>query len=112
MTALGDANQQDQWDNLDDRLQRMWAGNIDPWAGPVDPAAYARWERKHRADVTSWRAQREQDACGCWMRDCAECMAKISDGQRPGEGHRLAWSLRLDAGLRQAKELAVRAVMP
>lgn len=86
MTALGDANQQDLWDTLDERLQKRWAGNLDPWAGPVDPRAQKRWEARHRADVTSWRAQREQDACGCWMADCDECLHRVGDGQRPTHG--------------------------
>jgi len=63
-------------------------GNLDPWAGPVDPAAVERWARKHRADVTSWRALREQPTCGCWMSDCADCMARVSNGERPAKGQR------------------------
>lgn len=86
MTTRQETPQQGTWDELTDREQSIWSGNTDPWAGPVDPVAYDRWLRRHRADVTGWRAIRENDTCGCWSSDCAECGARISDGQRPTEG--------------------------
>lgn len=63
-------------------------GNTDPWAGPVDPQAQARFEARHRATMNSWQAQRDADPCGCWMSDCAECMRKVGSGQRPVRGQR------------------------
>lgn len=77
------------WDDLTDDQRHRYAGNTDPWAGPVDPAAQARAEARHRADVTSPAALREHahtDSCGCWRTDCAECGAKIADGRRPAPG--------------------------
>lgn len=105
-------------EGLDERTEqdRMAAppipGNTDPWAGPVDPDAVERELVKWQRSRNTRAAQREQEPCGCWMRDCAECMARLSDGQRPTPGSTRAAALRSDALLQQAKELAARAVMP
>lgn len=83
------------WDDLTDDQRRRYQGNLDPWAGPVDPNA-----RQPRVP-----AQRgNEDACGCWENDCAECGPRRADGQRPAKGQRRAWALRQDAALQQAKE--------
>ena len=62
----------------------MIPGNLDPWAGPVDPDATAKWRERFRAEAK--RDARNQDPCGCWRGDCGECGAKLSDGKRPAQG--------------------------
>jgi hypothetical protein len=76
------------WDDLTPDQRFRYAGNLDPWAGPVDPIAQARWEERHRTEASSWPVVREQeaDSCGCWQADCAECMKKRSNGLRPAPG--------------------------
>ena len=76
------------WDDLTTDQRFRYAGNLDPWAGPVDPQAHDRWAARHQAGVSTWQARREQeaDSCGCWRSDCAECMAKRADGLRPAPG--------------------------
>ena len=93
----------------------MIPGNTDPWAGPVDPEAVERdlqaWKRRQNTRA----AQREQEPCGCWSLDCAECGPRRADGKRPAPGSIRASALRSDARLQQAQErhaLAVRAVLP
>ena len=75
-------------------------GNIDPWAGPTDPDAVARYLRRARHQVHG----EPGDACGCWSRDCAECGARLADGKRPRKGEVRASALRHDAMVQQAKE--------
>lgn len=87
MSGWLDAVQQ-VWDSLTPDRQRCHRGNLDPWAGPVDPVEYTRWNKRHRDGVTTWRALREQPTCGCWMLDCADCMARVSNGERPDKGQR------------------------
>lgn len=97
---------QAEWDALTPDQQAQHRGNLDPWAGPVDPAAYARWLRTHQSSQRTWQAKREQqaDACGCWANDCAECGPRRADGERPAKGAVRRRALRVDAGLQQAKE--------
>ena len=103
MSTLAESNQQDLWDSLDERLQAKWAGNTDPWVGPCDPSAVrgelARWQ----ASRNPRQAAREQEPCGCWMRDCGECGPRISDGHRPAAGVVLESSLRSEGLLEQAR---------
>lgn len=77
-----------EWDQLTTAQRFAYAGNLDPWAGPVDPKAHARWAKLHRAGVSTWQAEKEQApvSCGCWQADCAECGAKRSQGKRPVHG--------------------------
>ena len=87
------------WENLTDEQRARYAGNLDPWAGPVDPEAHDHWARRQR------QARPEpQESCGCWSLDCAECGPRHTDGQRPPKGHRRRWALRQDAALQRAKE--------
>lgn len=88
------------WDNLTDDQRRRYQGNLDPWAGPVDPEAQARYLRRHRAT----QDPRDADLCGCWASDCAECGPRRADGERPAKGATRRWALRQDAALQQAKE--------
>lgn len=89
------------WDDLTTEQQFRYAGNLDPWAGPVDPVAQARYlERTRRIQPDP----RDRDVCGCWASDCAECGPRYADGERPPRGHRRRWALRQDAALQQAKE--------
>jgi len=91
----------------------MIAGNTDPWAGPVDPEAVERELQAWRRSQNTQAAQREQQPCGCWASDCAECGARCADGKRPPKGAVRAAALRNDALLQQAREngwLASRGV--
>lgn len=85
MTTLSESNQQDLWDSLDERLQARWAGNLDPWAGPVDPDAQARELARFKRTRNPREAARDHadSTCCCGMRDCAYCGAVRADGQRP-----------------------------
>lgn len=87
------------WDNLTDDQRRRYAGNLDPWAGPVDPAAQEAALERSRCR----RSERNPDPCGCWNNDCAECGPRLADGERPARGQVRAWALRQDATLQQAK---------
>lgn len=104
-----------EWDALTPAQQDQHRGNLDPWAGPVDPVAHERWAARWRASQNTRAAQREQEPCGCWANDCAECGPRRADGKRPAKGAVRAAALRSDALLQQAKErhaLATRAVLP
>lgn len=75
-------------------------GNIDPWAGPTDPEAVARYLRQARSQSRG----EPGDECRCWANDCAECGPRRADGKRPRKGEVRASALRSDANLQQAKE--------
>lgn len=93
------------WDQLTDAQRFRYAGNTDPWSGPVDPVAQERELERHRRSMARpSRQELEDNTCGCWRRDCADCGARIADGKRPAKGNQRAWSLRQDASLQQAKE--------
>lgn len=90
---------QELWDELDERLQKRWAGNTDPWAGPVDPRAHRRAVEQSRRDSCRER----QEVCGCGMGDCGECGPRRADGWRPAKGSVRARALHADALLERAK---------
>lgn len=96
------------WEDLTTEQQFRYAGNLDPWAGPVDPVAQERYLTRAR------RQQRPEpgDGCGCWANDCAECGARRADGQRPRKGEVRARALRDDAALQQAKERHAASLRP
>lgn len=87
------------WEDLTTEQQFRYAGNLDPWAGPVDPVAQERYQRRAAAQRGP-----NPDPCGCWASDCAECGPRHADGERPPRGHVRRWALRQDAALQQAKE--------
>lgn len=89
------------WDDLTPDQRFRYAGNTDPWAGPTDPVAVQRAE--DRAAAAQFR---NEDPCGCWALDCAECGPRRAGGERPPAGHVHAWALRQDAHLQRAKERA------
>lgn len=76
------------WDTLDERLQRKWTGNLDPWRGPVDPdaqaAELARFKRTRNPREA--RADHADSTCACGMWDCAYCGARRADGHRVDAG--------------------------
>lgn len=81
------------WDQLTTAQRFRYAGNLDPWAGPVDPVA------AQRAADRLPQAHRNPDPCGCYGSDCAECGPLLADGQRPPKGHAGRRALRLAADL-------------
>lgn len=91
--------------------QQPVPGNLDPWAGPVDPCAAARELQAFKRRQNTRAAQRENaaDACGCWANDCDECGPRRADGHRPSKGAVRAAALRSDALLQQAHERAYAA---
>lgn len=94
------------WGDLTPDQQFRYAGNLDPWAGPVDPVARERQARRTPPQG------RNEDPCGCWASDCAECGPRYADGGRPPKGHRRAWALRQDAALQQARERHAASLRP
>lgn len=92
------------WDQLTQAQRFRYAGNLDPWAGPVDPVAAER--AAARTPRPGTREELAENTCGCWSLDCAECGARAADGQRPPKGHRRAWALRQDAAHQQARQAA------
>lgn len=76
------------WDTLEERLQKKWAGNTDPWLGPVDPEAQAReleeWKRTRNPRLA--RMDHAASTCACGMNDCAYCGALRADGHRVDAG--------------------------
>lgn len=111
-SPASNTSRQDDWDALTDAERIRWAGNIDPWLGPIDPAAEERaltiWRRTRNAHA----AAAEQVPCGCWASDCAECGPRRAGGQRPPKGQRRRYVRSLDHHARRVIALLTRTANP
>ena len=86
MSALRPVTVATVWADLTTAQRFRWAGNADPWAGPIDPATVRPVPPPSREAV---RDNEQHSGCACGMGDCAYCMRR----PRPSaEAQRRFWS--------------------